>query len=112
MLSWLKVLIAAIVLALVTSTASRFPRMGAFVLTLPLVSILAFILAWQQDHDLANVSALARETLILVPLGLPVFVPLAFASRLGLSFWPALLAGIVLAAFPICGWLVFGPKLS
>ena len=39
---------------------------------------------------------LARETLVLVPLGLPFFIPLAFASRLGLGFWPALGAGIVL----------------
>ena len=105
-----KILIAAIVLALVSNLATRFPRLGAVVLTLPIVSVLAFILTWQRDHDLVAVSRLARETLVLVTLGLPVFIPLALASRWGMSFWAALAAGIALAAVPISAWLVFGPK--
>lgn len=105
-----RILIAAIVLALVSNLATRFPRMGAFVLTLPIVSILAFILTWQRDHDLVAVSRLARETLVLVPLGLPVFIPLALAPRWGMSFWAALAAGIALAAVSIGAWLAFGPK--
>lgn len=66
-------------------------------LSLPLVSILAFLLAWHRDHDLPAISRLARETLILVPLGLPFFVPLAFADRVGLGFWPAAGVGVALA---------------
>ncbi|MGN6544712.1 MAG: hypothetical protein ACTHK7_06670 [Aureliella sp.] len=110
MWSWIKILIAALVLAAVTNLAPRFPRLGAFVLTLPIVSILAFILTWERDHDLAVISRLARETLVLVPLGLPVFIPLAMAPRLGWSFWWALAAGIALAAIPIAAWLAFGPR--
>ena len=105
-----KIIIAAIVLALVSSVSTRFPRLGAFVLTLPIVSILAFILTWHRDHDLVTVSRLARETLVLVPLGLPVFIPLALAPRWGMSFWAALAAGIALAALSISAWLAFGPK--
>jgi len=107
-----KVLIAAIVIAIVSSIANRYPRMGAFVLTLPIVSILAFILTWQQDRDLATVSRLARETLILVPLGLPVFIPLAFATRLNIGFWHALGLGLILAVFPITAWMALGPKFE
>lgn len=110
MWTWIKILIAALVLAAVTNLAPRFPRLGAFVLTLPIVSILAFILAWQKNQDLTVISKLARETLVLVPLGLPVFIPLALAPRLGLSFWWALAAGIALAAVPIGAWLAFGPR--
>lgn len=79
-------------------------------LTLPLVSILAFGAAWFREQDLANLSRMARETLILVPLGLPFFVPLAFAERLGLGFWPAMAAGALLATFSIGLWLVIAPK--
>ena len=78
--------------------------------TLPLVSILAFITAWSQDHDTARVERLARETLVLVPLGLPFFVPLAFAGRLGLGFWSAFVAGILLASVTIGLWLWLGPR--
>lgn len=66
-------------------------------LSLPLVSILAFLLAWHRDHDLPAISRQARETLILVQLGLPFFVPLAFADRVGLGFWP--LAGTALGTY-------------
>ena len=75
-----------------------------------LSGILAFIFAWTQHRDLLGVSRLARETLILVPLGLPFFVPLAFADRLSLGFWPAFGAGIVFATITIGFWFWMGPK--
>lgn len=65
-----------------------------------------------QHHDLKAISTLARDTLVLVPLGLPFFVPIALAPRLGLGFWPALLGGILLAS--IIGALdaICAPQLS
>ena len=86
------------------------PRLAALLLTLPLVSILAFAASWSKDHDLRSISQMAKETLILVPLGLPFLLPLAFADRLGLSFWSAMLAGLVLALITIGAWLAYGPK--
>ncbi|MDC0934820.1 hypothetical protein OAS39_00945 [Pirellulales bacterium] len=105
-------LIAGIVVIAVTELSRRHPRAGALLLTLPLVSILAFVMAWTKDHDLSAVSNLAKETLILVPLGLPFFVPLALAENLALSFWPAFGLGFVLAAVTISLWMWFGPALS
>jgi len=58
---------------------------------------------------LKAISQLSRETLILVPLGLPFFMPLAFAQRLGLGFWAAFVAGIVLASLTIGVWLILAP---
>jgi hypothetical protein len=52
---------------------------------------------------------MARETLILVPLGLPLFIPLALAPRWGWDFWPSFVAGIVLASLTIGAWLWFVP---
>ncbi len=49
-------------------------------LTLPIVSIVAFIAVWDKDQELNTVARLARETLVLVPLGLPLFIPLAFSE--------------------------------
>ena len=87
----------------VTVVSNRSPKLGAFLLTLPLVSLLAFVSAWYGRGDLPGVSRPARETLVLVPLGLPFFVPLAFAQRLGFGFWPAFLAGLALASAPPSG---------
>lgn len=102
--------VAAIVVA-VSVLAERQPRWGAFLLTLPLTSILAFALAWQRHHDPQRIQQLARDTLVLVPLGLPFFVPLAFAQRLGLSVPQALVAGLVLAGATVGSWLRWGPPL-
>lgn len=91
-------LMAAVIIVSVAEVSERHPRFGALLLTLPVVSIVAFVMAWTEHHDVAAISRLAKETLVLVPLGLPVFVPLAFAERIGLGFISALLLGILLAA--------------
>ncbi|MEX0727574.1 MAG: DUF3147 family protein [Planctomycetaceae bacterium] len=105
-----KALISATIIVTVAEISQRFPRWGALLLTLPIVSILAFVMSWQRDRDLSSVARLARETLILVPLGLPFFVPLAFADKFGIGFWSAFGLGIILAAATIGLWFAFGPK--
>lgn len=107
-----KALIAVAVIVGVSEISQRFPRWGALLLTLPIVSILAFVMSWQKDHDLPAISRLARETLILVPVSLPFFVPLAFADRMGLNFWSAMAMGVAAASLTIGSWFVFGPRSS
>lgn len=105
----IKGVVAGVIVVAVSEIAQRTPRLGALLLTLPIVSIIAFIATWQKDHQLTTISNLARETLILVPLGLPFFVPLALARPLNLSFWPAFALGIVLASVTIGLWFWLGP---
>ncbi|MBI3463278.1 MAG: hypothetical protein HY000_09495 [Planctomycetes bacterium] len=103
--------IAAVIIVAVSEVAQRLPRFGALLLTLPVVSIIAFVMTWHQHHDLLAISRLAKETLVLVPLGLPFFVPIAFADRWGLGFWAALVAGLGLASISIAAWFSFGPEM-
>lgn len=105
-----RAVVAGLVVACVAELAGRFPRVGALVMTLPIISIVAFVSVWQKEQDVTTVARLARETLVLVPLGLPVFLPLAFAERWGLSFWSALSLGVVLASGTIGIWSAFGPN--
>ena len=101
----IRVGIAAITIVAVAELSKRYPRYGALLLSLPIVSIFAFLLSWFQHRDLAAVSRLSRETLILLPLGLTFFVPLAFSERLGLDFWSAFGAGIVIAMITVGAWM-------
>jgi hypothetical protein len=94
----------------VAEISKRYPRYGALLLSLPLVSILAFLFIWFQHRDAVAISRMARETLVLAPLGLPFFVPLAFASRLGIDFWTAFVLGIILASLTIGAWLALAPS--
>jgi hypothetical protein len=106
----LRGVIAGVLVAAVITLSNRSPRLGAFLLTLPVVSIIAFLMTWHARRDLDGISRLARETLVLVPLGLPFFVPLALASKLGLSFWAAFFGGLALASVTVGLWLWLGPK--
>ena len=103
-----RVAIAAVTIVVVAELSKRYPRYGALLLSLPITSILAFVFSWQQHHDMPALAKLAKETLILVPLGLPFFIPLAYAGQMGWSFWPALVGGLVLASLTIGAWLAFG----
>jgi hypothetical protein len=108
-LNIVRVILVAATIVIVAELSKRYPRIGALLLSLPVVSILAFLLGWFQHRDLHAISCLARETMVLVPLGLPFFLPLAFAQRLGLDFWSSFIAGVLLATLTIGVWLVWGP---
>lgn len=100
-----RVLLMALIIVIVGELSARFPKAGAIILSLPIVSILAILVGWQQHRRLEPLSTLARETLILVPLGLPFFLPLAFASRIGIGFWTAVVSGVALASATILTYL-------
>ena len=105
-----KTLISAAIIVAVSEIAGRYPRVGGLVLTLPVVSIIAFVMTWTKQGEMGTITTLARETLVLVPLGLPFFVPFAVANRTGLSFWPSFALGLVLASLTIGAWFQFGPS--
>jgi hypothetical protein len=107
-----RVAIAAVTIVAVSEVAERLPRLGALLLSLPVISIIAFVMTWTEHRDLPTISRLAKETLILVPLGLPFFVPLALAARWGIGFWPALALGIVLASLTIAAWFWLAPPVA
>ena len=103
-----KSLISAVVIVAVAEISGRVPRLGALLLTLPIVSILAFIMTWNKDHEMSTITQLARESLVLVPLGMPFFVPFAFANQTGLTFWPSFALGVILASLTIGTWFWIG----
>lgn len=71
---WLiiKALISAIVIVAVAEISGRYPKYGALLLSLPFVSMLAFILTWSKQGEMVTICQMARHTLILVPLGFAV----------------------------------------
>jgi hypothetical protein len=103
----LRVAVVAVIVVVVAEVSKRSPRLGAVLLSLPIMSLLAFQFSWFQHHDLPSISRMARETLVLVPLGLPFFLPFALADRLGWSYWVCFAAGLALATAAIVTWLAF-----
>jgi hypothetical protein len=100
--------IIAAVIVVVAELSKRSPRVAATVLALPAITILAFVMSWWQHHDLNVISIFAKETLVLVIMGLPLFLPLIYCNRWGLGFWGSMTCGIALAGLMIAAWLMFG----
>ena len=92
----LKAALSGIVIAAASEAARRAPTVGALILSLPLVSVLAFIWLWRDTGDTARIAATAQSTFWYVLPTLPMFLVVPALLRHGVGFWPALLAGCVL----------------
>jgi hypothetical protein len=66
---WWRAIIAGLVVAGVSELAKHLPRRRVSLLTLPIVSTVAYIAVWNKEQELTNVSRLTRETFVLIQLG-------------------------------------------
>jgi hypothetical protein len=106
----LRGLLAGFIIVAVAEIAKKHQLLASLILTLPIVIPAVFLVMYLRDGDLSPISRMSRQTLLLIPLGLPFFVPLALADKLHLPFWTAFLAGLVLVTLTITLYLCFGPK--
>jgi len=110
-----KAALSGIIIAVASEVARRLPALGALILSLPLVSILAFIWLWQDGGDSERVAALAQSTFWYVLPTLPMFLLLPLLLRHGTAFWPALAAccALTFALYLVTVWALgkFGVAL-
>ena len=99
--------IAGFVVVAVSEVARRYPRVADVILAVPLVVFAVYAVMYLRAPDLAPISKMARQMLVLVPLSLPFFVPLAFADRFHLTFWPAFAVGLALVTVTASSYLWF-----
>jgi hypothetical protein len=85
-----KALVSGVIIAAVSEIAKRSPGIGALILSLPLISILAFIWLWRDTADQEGIAALAQSTFWFVLPTLPMFLVLPALLRSGVGFWTAL----------------------
>jgi hypothetical protein len=97
--------IAGFVVVAVSEVARRYPRVADVILAVPLVVFAVYALMYLREPTLAPISRMARAMLVLVPLSLTFFVPLAFAERLQLTFWPAFALGLALVTASVGSYL-------
>ena len=86
----IKALLSGVIIAAASEIAKRNPAIGAVILSLPLISILAFIWLWRDTSDMERIAALSQSTFWYVLPTLPMFLVLPALLRSGTSFWPAL----------------------
>lgn len=94
----LKVVLSAVLIALVSEVAKRSPALGALIASLPLISILGMVWLWRDTADPARLAAHSEATFWYVLPSLPMFLLLPALLRAGAPFWAALAAGAALTA--------------
>ena len=103
----LNAVIAGFLVVAVSEVGRRSPRVADVLLAVPLVVFAVYAVMYLRTPDLAPISKMARQMLVLVPLSLTFFVPLAFADRLHLTFWPAFAIGLALVTGTVTIYLWF-----
>lgn len=111
----IKSALSGLLVALVSEIAKRSPALGALVVSLPLISLLAILWLWHDTGDNLRVATHAQATFWYVLPSLPMFLLLPALLRAGVGFWPSLLAGcaltIVLYALTVMIAAKFGLRL-
>jgi hypothetical protein len=111
----IKALLSGVVVAAASEIAKRNPDLGALILSLPLVSILAFIWLWRDSGDTHGIASLSASTFWFVLATLPMFVVLPVLLRNGFSFWMALGATslMTMLLYALMAWMLgrFGVTL-
>jgi len=91
-----KALVSGLIIAIASETARRSAGLGALIVSLPLVSVLAMIWLWHDTRDPARLAAHAGATFWYVLPSLPMFLVLPVLLRRGVAFPAALLLGCAL----------------
>jgi len=111
----IKAALSGIIVAIVSEVARRSPTLGALVLSLPLISILAILWLWQDSGDTARVANFAQSTFWYVLPTLPMFLVMPALLRGGCGFWTALAASCALTVvlYLVTVWILgkFGVAL-
>ena len=91
-----KAALTGMIVAVASEVARRSPALGALVVSLPLVSLLAVLWLWRDTSDPERIAAHLQATFWLVLPSLPMFLVVPAMIRNGVTFWPALGAGTAL----------------
>lgn len=92
----LKVVAASLLIVTSGWIARTNPRLGGFVLALPLTTLIALAFNYGEFRDAKASVDFAKSTFYAVPLSLLFFLPFLFADRIKLGFWGLYGLGIAL----------------
>jgi len=86
----IKIITSAVLITAISEIAKRSSTFGAFIASLPLISIIAFIFMYVDDKDVQAITALSKDIFWLVIPSLALFVSLPLLLNKGLNFYIAL----------------------
>jgi hypothetical protein len=108
MLYLAKTLIAALVIVAVSEISKRSSALAAFLLALPIISIVAFIWIYIESKNKMMIAKISQETFWYVIPTLPMFLLLAWLLRHDYSFYGSLIicCVVTLGLFTVTQYLL------
>jgi hypothetical protein len=108
----MKAAISGVIIAVVSEVARRSAGLGALIVSLPLVSILAMIWLWRDTRDPLRLAAHAGATFWYVLPSMPMFLLLPVLLKRGMPFYAALGAGCLLTILLYSLMILIGPRFG
>jgi hypothetical protein len=108
----LKALLSGLIVAAASEVARRWPGLGGLIVSLPMVSLLAFIWLWHDTGDPERIARLSTSAFWFFLPSMPMFLALPALLRAGLGFWPSLGLACALTLCLYLGMLWAGPRLG
>jgi hypothetical protein len=90
MFYFIKVVISAIMIVVISEVSKKYPGLGGLIASLPLLSVLGMIWLWLDTHDTELLAAHSFSTFWFVIPSLPMFLVLPVLLRWDVQFFVAL----------------------
>lgn len=98
----LKIVITALLVVLISELSKRSSFAGAFLVSVPFISLLAIMWLYVDTRDTAKVSALSSSIFWLVLPSLVLFIALPLLLRYGVEFYASVAISVGLTV--LCYW--------
>ena len=98
MLYAVKIILSALIILIATELSKRSHSLAAFILALPLVSIIALCWIYIESKDISKVATISQETFWYVLPTLPMFLLMPVLLRYGYHFYVSLIASCIVTA--------------
>jgi hypothetical protein len=107
-----KALLSGIIVAAASEVARRWPGVGALIVSLPTVSLLAMIWLWRDTSDPERIAVLSESTFWYLLPSMPLFLVLPAMLRSGFGFWLALFLACALTVALYLAMIAVGPRFG
>ena len=91
MLFWSKAILSGLIIALVSYVSKKMPTIGALIVSLPLVSLLAIFWMWHDGVDTEKIAVHSESTFWFALPSMPLFLLLPWMLRQGWAFGTSIL---------------------
>ena len=88
--------LSASLISIALWVAKQNPRLGGFIVSLPLSTLIVLALNRFQNPDSSSGVSLAKSIFVAIPASLTFFIPFLLSEKLKLSFWTCYGCGVAL----------------